>query len=306
MRNVLRIALVGFAAVSGVTAFVLWRNSRDQITTNAGSPIAVQNPSIPEESPAPPQPTLRESFDHGQSVQRPASATAADQRRGDSAFIRPGLSTSRGMRQSYPGLVEALGLSEEEAERFWQLLSENQLAGASGIPMINGKVDADAIRANAQNRSEAQRQLNASIAAMLGPARLQQWKDYQETLPGRQQSAQVGSTLQSAGLPLSSQQMGALTDTMIAENKRLLNEMAPRVGTTGVAASDPAAMQEERLRSQAESNRRIVESASTYLTPPQAAALRTALEQRLARSQGSMSSLQRAFSESQQHSTTTN
>jgi hypothetical protein len=190
-------------------------------------------------------------------------------------------------------LSEALGLSPEEVEKMWDLLAANQLNAMGAVPIMNGRVDTDAIRESSLSRIEAQRTLNESVASLLGPDRMDRWKEYQETLPSRQQTVQLGRILQSSGQALSDQQAAALADTIIAEQMGLRDGLA----RGGGGSMDPGQAQEERFRLQAESNRRIVEGASSYLNTNQVAALRAALDERLGRSRSAISTLQRSMSE---------
>jgi hypothetical protein len=148
-----------------------------------------------------------------------------------------------------------------------------------------------------------QRKQDESVASLLGAGRYGQWQEYQESRPGRQQTVQVGRTMEAQGQPLSAAQSRYLTAAFTAEQKRQREELQGQ--NPGFAVDDPplaqVQMQEESLRRQAERNRRIVEAAASQLTAGQLETLRTTLEQQLTIGQGSTRMMRQQL-ESQQQS----
>lgn len=194
--------------------------------------------------------------------------------------------TRMSLPQNYPGLVEELGLTPEEADRLFDLLAENQLE-MSDVSMlsatINGVQPDPAVAEDAnRRRMEMQRRQDESLMVMLGGARYSQWQDYQQTRGARQQVMQLGRTLESVGVPLSPEQSRPLTAAYVAEQKRQRDESQRMFASAQQAGTmDQARMIEESSRLQAESNRRIVEAAKPHLNSQQLEALQASLDQQL-------------------------
>lgn len=188
--------------------------------------------------------------------------------------------------QNYPGLVEELGLTPEEADRLFDVLAENQLemndvsmlaATINGVPP-----DPSALEDASRRRTEMQRRQDEQLMAMLGSARFSQWQDYQQSQGARLQVAQLGRTLDGIGMSLSPEQSRPLVAAYVAEQKRQRDEnqrMFANVQQLGPA--DQARMMEERHKQQAESNRRIVDAAKPHLSSQQIEALQASLDQQL-------------------------
>jgi hypothetical protein len=190
--------------------------------------------------------------------------------------------------QSYPGLIELLGLLPDEADRLWSLLAEDQLqASANEIPLVNGQIDSQAMREMSVARAQYRRELDDSLTALLGDSRFQQWKDYQETRPSHQQAAQLNRTMESMGLLLNDAQMRPLTAALVAEQKRQGEDIAAQFTSSGAARSGLAQPQEENFRREEESNRRIIDAAAPHLSERQLETLRAILDQQLTMKQAS-------------------
>lgn len=175
------------------------------------------------------------------------------------------------MRQNYPGLVEELGLNSEEADRLFNLLAENQMAMTSRMPdLANPGQDPAAMDAFRRSQQALQRQQADSLTALLGNAKYAQWQEYQQTRPARLQANNYATTLAQAGSPLDSAQLKSVVSAVVAEQK------SARQDFQAVARQiDQEAMQNR----QAESNRRVLEAVTPYLTAQQLNALRTQFEQ---------------------------
>ncbi len=191
--------------------------------------------------------------------------------------------------QTYPGLAEALGLSPQEADKLFDLLAKNQMEmQANTPPIVNGQSDQQAVREMDRVRQDAQQRLNDSLLATLGDSRYRQWQDYQETRPGRQRAVQLSRTMEAIGEPMSDAQMRPLTTALVAEQKRQRDDMQAMVHDVSQFGQPSAEkMQEESFKRQAESNRRVIEAATPYLSARQLGTLKETLDQQLAMSRAS-------------------
>ena len=182
------------------------------------------------------------------------------------------------IRQNYPDLGKVMGFTPVEMDAFFDLLArhtEEQMTH-SFDPTSGPEA-----RQEQQRALVAQLQANqVEIEQLLGPARNEQWKDYQATLEGRQRVVRMRTALATTEHPLTAQQEAPLLDTVLAENRRRRQQVA----SMGVPA-DPRAQfeyQERLLKETAESYDRVVEGARGYLNAPQLEVIRSTMDQQLA------------------------
>jgi hypothetical protein len=195
------------------------------------------------------------------------------------------------MPERYPGLAEELGLSPEQADRLFDLLAEHQLEMNTGTALIvgaNGQIDETQLQERQRLQQELRARQDATLTAMLGDARMDKWREYQQTQGPRQQVMQLGRTLDAMGMPLSAAQRRPLTEAMVAEQTRQRQEqmaMARELAAVGPGAQrDPqtqARLLEESFRRQADSNRRLLDIAAAHLTARQLELYRSQLESQL-------------------------
>jgi hypothetical protein len=203
------------------------------------------------------------------------------------------------IERNFPGLVEELGLSQKEADRVFDILAESQMNMNYEMNALrNGAAQPDqATRAEMQRRQqEMQRQQEAEVAALLGPARYAQWQGYEETRGGRQQAVQFGMQLAQVGLPLSDVQQRGLTTVLVAEQKRLMQTLEPMARNMNQAdAQMRQQIEEQAMKLQEESNRRIVDGAAAHLSARQVASLKQQFE-----TQAAMTAAQRRLQQRRQ------
>jgi hypothetical protein len=202
------------------------------------------------------------------------------------------------MQRSNPGVAEALGLSQTDADKFLDLLAEYQLR-SNELPAANAVNASDARAASAEmtrNRQALQRQQDEALVALLGTSGYTQWQEYQTTRGARTQAVSMGSQLLQMGLPLTSAQLKPLTTALIAEQQRQRLESPPAVVNAG--QMDPqaraAAQEQTRLRAE-ESNRRVLAAVTTSLTPQQLAVFREQFETQAAASSAAARARERAL-----------
>ncbi len=303
MRNLLPVC-AGLLVISGIVSVNLWRELRAdrQLIAELRAQVAQSNnadrrPMLPTqrtiESPPPVASIAKTSGDGpiappvkvGQSGQpllpiQNLVNLESDLMK-DPEYRKARLAQTRlNIPRNYPGLAEELGLSEKEADQVFDLLAEQQLNTNLILPPNATPEEQRALLDEMRRTTQAsQRKLDEALSGMLGGTKYAQWQDYQQTRGARTQAAQLGTTLASAGMPMSDAQMRPLTAALITEQKRQRDDMQTLMRDIGPAdAQNQARLQEMFLKRQEESNRRILEAAAPHLNAQQLAALRANFE----------------------------
>jgi hypothetical protein len=190
------------------------------------------------------------------------------------------------VRQNYPGLADALGLSSWEADQFFELMAQNQLNVVAQLTLaLTGDEQADQATREELigSRQAMQRELNDSLSALLGDVRYKQWQYYQQTHSTRMQVHKYSNAMTAAGVSLDSNQSTVLVTAAINEERSLKMD-AVKLGST-VDPGNP----ETRIRAQqalkdrqAQRNQRILATAATSLSAQQLNVLREQFEQEAA------------------------
>ncbi len=187
--------------------------------------------------------------------------------------------------QNSPGLVEMLGLPDTEANHLFDVLAENTLKFLS-IAFGGATAAGEGGGATALNEDELREAAAGGnvVRVTLGETRYAQYEDYQRY--GRaalKQVASLGSTLTSAGQPMSDSQSRALTTALLAEQQRLRQEGMVRLTTTNPGTPrGTVEMLEANNNRQSEVSRRTLEAARSSLSPVQQRALQERFEQEAA------------------------
>jgi hypothetical protein len=194
------------------------------------------------------------------------------------------------MGRQYPGVSQELGLTPDQTEQLFDLLAEQQVRSAEQTDTIFEAEGLDP--ASLQQRqekmqqqwTETQRKNEAELAAQLGPAKLQAWKDYQSTLGARHQAEHLRSTLAGRGVPLSEDAGRAVVKAYAEAQKAEMQEYAnmakanaassssssAKVGMVGWAArgfapASSAEMYERHIENTKKRNQRVLDALSPFL-----------------------------------------
>jgi hypothetical protein len=188
--------------------------------------------------------------------------------------------------RSYPGMAQELGLDQQQTDRFFDLLSDQQMRASEQLqPMwdMEGKDPAtlDEQRRKIQEQAaQLQRKSEAEIAAQFGQEKLQSWKDYQATLGVRHQLEQMRGTLASQGMPLSEDLSKSMIKALAEANKATADELgaamargtaptarvALSTGTLSAVSAMPTEMIERQLEATRQRHQRTLDAISPYLT----------------------------------------
>lgn len=315
----LLLGCAGLALFASVMSVMLWRDLRTERelsaalqsrlaeaearTTPAVLPAATARPAAATAATTAPintsrsEPNIIQPLPAAQNAQTFVPNVGVTQRDllKDPEYRRARLAQLRmSLPETNPGLAEELGLSPEQADRLFDLLAENQLEMSTNIGVAlrpNGEIDQALVQEMQRQRQELQTKHEATLAAMLGDARMSKLQDYQQTLGSRQRVLQLGRTLGAQGQPLANAQIGPLAEVMAAEQKRQQQDQQAmqrelRAGPQQGPGSqmDPqtqARLLEENFRRQAESNRRLIDAMAPHLTARQLELYRSQLDNQL-------------------------
>jgi hypothetical protein len=177
------------------------------------------------------------------------------------------------LEEGYPGLVEALQLTDQEADQLFGMLAEARLVLEAEATIFESEsVDLVAAAQVSRNRQVRQREQVAAMKALLGETRYAQWQAYQQTQSVRLQARNYATALANAGAPLDSAQTNNITMAMIEEQERRQrdNPAQPQIQVQARPSLE---------RQQQESRQRVLEAASRHLTAQQLGLLRRQIEQ---------------------------
>jgi hypothetical protein len=272
MRNVLPVC-AGLVVISGIVSATMWSELRTerQLVADLRTQLADSNTRL--------QASLAsQASQRNLAQQAPALAPVAT------------VSDAKAASPVPPPPVQPVNISLS--------LQQAQAREQEMNALRNGAAQPDqATRAEMQRRQqEMQRQQEAEVAALLGPARYAQWQGYEETRGGRQQAVQFGMQLAQVGLPLSDVQQRGLTTVLVAEQKRLMQTLEPMARNMNQAdAQMRQQIEEQAMKLQEESNRRIVDGAAAHLSARQVASLKQQFE-----TQAAMTAAQRRLQQRRQ------
>jgi hypothetical protein len=193
-------------------------------------------------------------------------------------------STRLGMNQNYPGFTAELGLSEDEANRFMDLLTDQQLQSMEhdeSLYLARAGDDEARMREAHERMQERMRQQQAEIEMHLGPTNYQKWQDYQQTLGQRHRLASMQSQLALAGTPLDAEQSGALLAALVQEQRKQQAQAGADTGQRVGSfwhSNGPAPGQEEWIKTQEQSNERLLAAIKSNLSSQQASKLEQMLD----------------------------
>jgi hypothetical protein len=115
------------------------------------------------------------------------------------------------IRRLYQDVGRDLNLTQDQANKLIELMADQQ---TRNFDVRRQQPDRAAA---AQAWQQIQEQNNKEVTALLGDAKMAEFKAYQQTLPQRSQVDSVGQQLENAGLPLSTDQRSQLVTALIEE-----------------------------------------------------------------------------------------
>jgi len=289
--------LVSFFAVlavaSGTLSAMLWRNlnTERQVSADLRSDLdaaraeLAARPVVQVEvpAPAPAAPTESPSIaPEKASVDRTvAAATEAVKRQkallADPEYRKARMEQTRiNLRQRYAGLVQQLGISQQQMDKVIDILVESELrtTDQADVLMANGAPTDEAAIAELQRLSEEyQQQLKTRVAAVIGDDGFNQLMEFEQTQPSRERVNNLTTLLAKGGHPMTPAQTQSLTRVIVAEQKRMDAE-ARAFAEAGQTNPKPQGQR------QAETNRNILQAATGFLDGQQLELMRGRFQQR--------------------------
>ena len=120
-------------------------------------------------------------------------------------------------KRLYAGVGDKLGLSKEDTSKLINMLTEQQVDNFGRMREMN-VADPSQRR---QAMDEARREDQAEIDAFLGPSKAAALRDYQDSIPARQEMEQITRQLEGADATLTEDQQNRLLAALIEERKRV-------------------------------------------------------------------------------------
>jgi hypothetical protein len=180
--------------------------------------------------------------------------------------------TKLSVRGPLPRVAQHLGLTDEEADRLFTLLAEQQLQAHERQARCVTQPDCNYRGFSPADAESQQQEMNA----LLGPEKLQKFRQFQESASERQTVATLRSSLPDSAF-LNEQRAEDLVAALHDERTRFQNEAQQRgtgfsgYGTgSGMLYIDDRGTLEERVAAARRYSDRLRERAAQVLTPDQA------------------------------------
>lgn len=178
------------------------------------------------------------------------------------------------MPERYPDLADALQLLPEQYDQLMDILARQQIESMTRSPPFNpgnGAIDRDALRDWQQQMQQQRLDQEAQLAGVLGDAKMQQWKEYQQEMPARMQIKQLRNSLDGSPDPLRRDQIQPLVAAIGAEQQYSMAKMREyamaqyNVARNGSGVDQVTAM-EQHLENTKQSNQRLHDAVAPYLS----------------------------------------
>ena len=168
----------------------------------------------------------------------------------------------------YGGLFKDLKLSPEETDKLKELLTESQMKNVEAAQgMFGGKEGAT--EETTKQITDAKKQTDDEIKALLGDERFSQYQEYQKTVGERMQLDQLKNQMAGANVPLDDTQAAQLMHIMKDEKAASPAPISDDQSKMPKKDSFTAENLEKQLAWMDDYNRRVLDRASQVLTPEQ-------------------------------------
>ena len=176
------------------------------------------------------------------------------------------------LRRLYADMPQALGLNPAQADKLFNLLADHQMSAEDAERAFSG--DRAGRQALAAQQAE---DLSTAIQDMFGADKAQEFQQYQQSVPARNQVNRIGESMAAVNAPLSDAQRASLITAMVAEQQAVPRPERPADGAVD------ADYQAKFLDWQADYSARVQARVDPLLTPQQQAAYREQVELQNAR-----------------------
>lgn len=192
------------------------------------------------------------------------------------------------LRMMYGDLIKELGLSEQEADNFYEALSERTMAQQeAGMAMMNGRKDDGSLMEQGKKMTSIEEKHGAKLREMLGNDGYAAFQKYEKSVGERMMMQQFEQQFSASGAPLEPEQRQQLLQAMTEE--RLKTPATAYDPTSKDVAGQLTALKSDDalhayMSSQADFNARVAERAKGFLSPEQATAF-TKIQQQITQMQ---------------------
>ena len=185
------------------------------------------------------------------------------------------------LHHSHSDLAALLQISKEQADQLLDLLAEQQLREqAAGRAMPSDRADPEAMQQYIQKVHERQRANEAEIAAVLGPQKFQEWKDYEQNAMARFQVQRLQQMLP-PDARLQPDQRRLLVSAIGHEQRQLHEERARQIPDGVPDEAWQRRMQETQAKQMASMHQRLLDRTTSILSPTQLQQFESLLKQEL-------------------------
>ena len=182
----------------------------------------------------------------------------------------------------YGGLFKEMNLSPEEKEKLTGILTETQMKSVENARGLFGETkEGEAPEEATKLLTDAKKQSDAEIKALLGDERYAQFTDYQKNIGERMQIDQLKTRLEGENLSLQDQQSAQLLQAMKEERDAV---PAPIPSDATRSPGDVKSMMtpeniDKQIQWMDDYNRRVLDRAAQFLSPEQLKSYREMQEQ---------------------------
>jgi hypothetical protein len=176
------------------------------------------------------------------------------------------------LRRLYADMPQALGLNPTQSDKLFNLLADQRMSAEDAQRAYEG--DRAGRQALAAQQAE---DLNSAIQDMFGADKAEEFQQYQQSVPARNQVNRISESMAAVNAPLSDAQRASLITAMVAEQQAV-----PRPERPAHGSGDPD-YQAKFLDWQADYSARVQARVEPLLTPQQQAAYREQVELQNAR-----------------------
>lgn len=212
------------------------------------------------------------------------------------------------MNSRYPDLGEALNLAPDQVDKLLDMLADQEIESMGRrFPLARPgeQPDQATLRAWNERVQNEQKTREAQLTSLLGPAGMQDWNKYQQSLGARMEVKQMRGMLEASD-PIRPDQVQPLVDAIAAEQRRSVEAqmqnaravngriqaqgsfVAFGAGGNSSTPADPVSLMERSLKQTEESHKREHDAVAPYLSPRQLKAFDSYRKQQLAMQRASL------------------
>jgi hypothetical protein len=185
------------------------------------------------------------------------------------------------LTQTHRDLTTIVQISKEQADQLLDLLAEQRIREQLANPsMVMRPLDQSELEARLAQEEERRKANEAELLALLGPAKYQDWKDYEKSDHARFMVQQLQSAVPNE--QLRPDQYGALVRTIAREQRQIHEDRSLRLPQGDISNEEVRRrFHEQHVERMTAAHQRILDASSSLLSPRQLEQLGAILEREL-------------------------